>query len=344
MRLPVDIDGSLGEGGGQVLRTSLALAIITKRKLRMKRIRAGRKKPGLQHQHLACVKAAVRLSNGRATAPGGAELAVNGQELEFIPGDGISPVIEIDIGTAGSTTLLIQTVLVPALVSGLEHKLIVVGGTHNPMAPPFEFLDRVFAPHLREMGANVTFTLERHGFLPKGGGRIVVDVKPSKLAPIDIVDAGEVVAKRAWAMVAGLPRHIAEREIACAHERLDKPETEIREFAKDGPHNLFMAEVELASGARELATSHGKKGYPAEDVADDALDEIEDFLDAAVPVGEHLADQLLLPMAIAGGGKFRTDDLSLHATTNMDTIKAFLDVDFEIHRGGDGVTVIVKSR
>ncbi|HEY0253288.1 MAG TPA: RNA 3'-terminal phosphate cyclase, partial [Kofleriaceae bacterium] len=232
---------------------------------------------------------------------------------------------------------------IPALVSGESHEIIVTGGTHNPMAPPFEFLDRVFVPHLRKMGANVTFTLERHGFLPKGGGRIVVTVQPSKLAPIEIIEAGAVIAKRVCAIVAGLPRHIAEREIACAEERLESPEIEIREFAKDGPHNLFMAEVELASGARELATSHGKKGYPAEDVADDALDELEDFVEAAVPVGEHLADQLLLPLAIAGGGAFRTDDLSLHATTNMETIKKFLDVEFEIHRGGDGVNVVVKK-
>jgi RNA 3'-terminal phosphate cyclase (ATP) len=177
--------------------------------------------------------------------------------------------------------------------------------------------------------------------MPKGGGRIVVEIGPSKLAPIEIVTAGAIVARRATAIVAGLPRHIAEREIACAQERLQDPVCEIREFGKDGPHNLFMAEVELASGARELTTAHGKKGYPAEDVADDALDELEDFLEAEVPVGEHLADQLLLPLAVAGGGRFRCDDLSLHATTNIETIQHFLDVPIRTEKHGAGIDVIV---
>ena len=184
-------------------------------------------------------------------------------------------------------------------------------------------------------------TLERHGFLPKGGGRIVVEIKPSKLAPIEILTGGEIVGRRVTAIVAGLPRHIAEREIACAQERLKDPTCEIREFGKDGPHNLFMAEVELASGVRELATAHGKKGYPAEDVADDALDALEDFLEAEVPVGEHLADQLLLPLAVAGGGRFRCADLSLHASTNIDTIRAFLDVPIRTEKHAGGVDVIV---
>jgi RNA 3'-terminal phosphate cyclase (ATP) len=332
LRLPVEIDGSRGEGGGQILRTALALAVIGKRKLRMRRIRAGRKKPGLQPQHLACVNAAARLCNGTARALGGGSLGVGAQELELVPGEGQPSVLEIDIGTAGSTTLLVQTVLVPALVSNQPLRAIITGGTHNPLAPPFEFLDRVFAPQLRAMGAKLALTLERPGFLPAGGGRIVVEIEPSKLAPIELVDAGPVVARRATAIVAGLPRHIAEREIACAQERLNDPICEIREHPKHGPHNLFMAEVELEGGGRELATSHGRKGYPAEDVADDALDALEDWLEAGVPVGEHLADQLLLPMAVAGGGRFRTLPLSLHATTNIETIGHFLDVPIRVEQ------------
>ena len=336
MRLPVEIDGSRGEGGGQVLRTALALAVIERRKLRIHNVRAGRKKPGLQPQHLACVHAAARLCNGLARGPGGAPLEVGARELEFVPGDGMPDVLELDIGTAGSTTLLAQTILVPAIASGRALRAVFIGGTHNPLAPPFEFLDRVFAPHLRAMGADVTLTLVRPGFLPNGGGTIAVEIRPSKLAPIDVVEAGPVVARRAIAIVAGLPRHIAEREIACAQERLHDPVCEVREHANAGPHNVFMAEVELASGARELATSHGRKGYPAEDVADDALDELEDFLEAGVPVGPHLADQLLLPLAVAGGGRFRTTPLSLHATTNIETIAHFLDIPIHVSPRPDG--------
>jgi RNA 3'-terminal phosphate cyclase (ATP) len=328
VRLPVDIDGSRGEGGGQILRTSLALAILTGRKLRMKQIRAGRKKPGLQRQHLACVEAAARLSSAQ-TNP----LEVGASELVFTP----SPIeawpseLHIDIGSAGSTTLVVQTILIPALAAPHPVRAVITGGTHNPLAPPFEFLDRVFLPPLRRMGADVTLTLEKHGFMPDGGGRIVMETKPSKLKPIELREAGKIVARRATAICARLPRHVGDRELAVAQERLDNPTCQLLEFPEDGPHNVFMVEVELESGARELVTSHGRKGYPAEDVADDALDDLEDYLEAGVPVGECLADQLLLPMALAGGGAFRTiAPLSDHTLTNIDTIREFLDVSIRV--------------
>lgn len=340
MRLPVEIDGSRGEGGGQILRTSLALAVITGRKLRMYNIRAGRKRPGLQRQHLACVEAAAQLCRATTNRPD-----VGASELVFTPGTEWPGELAIDIGTAGSTTLVVQTVLLPAIVSGKALHARITGGTHNPLAPPFEFLDRVFLPHLRAMGADVTLTLERYGFLPSGGGAVVLDVKPaSKLRPIELVEAGRIVARRATAICASLPSHVGERELAVARERLDNPKCELLEFPKAGPHNVFMVEIELASGARELVTSHGRKGYPAEDVADDALDVLEDFLEAGVPVGEHLADQLLLPLALAGGGRFRTlGPLSLHATTNLDTIREFLDVPIRVESvaGTANVDVIV---
>lgn len=330
MRLPVDIDGSRGEGGGQILRTSLSLAIATGRKLRMRKIRAGRKRPGLQRQHLACVEAAAKLCCAETTP-----LEVGASELVFTPGTAWAPAFSVDIGTAGSTTLVVQTVLVPALAAPHPVRVTITGGTHNPLCPPFDFLERVFLPPLRAMGADVTVTLEKHGFLPNGGGRVVVETRPSKLRPIELVQAGKIVARRAIAMCASLPRHIGERELAVAQERLANPTCQLLEFPKDGPHNLFMVEVELESGARELVSSHGRKGYPAEDVADDALDDLEDYLEAGVPVGEHLADQLLLPMAIAGGGKFRTlAPLSLHATTNIATIREFLDVPIRVENQG----------
>ncbi|MGE5182767.1 MAG: RNA 3'-terminal phosphate cyclase [Acidobacteriota bacterium] len=333
MRLPVDIDGSRGEGGGQILRTSLALALITGRKLRMKHIRARRKHPGLQRQHLACVHAAARLA---ATTAGELTVGAASFELAPQPREAWAEHLEIDIGTAGSTTLVVQTLLVPAIVSGRPLHAVITGGTHNPLAPPFPFLDRVFLPHLRAMGADVTLTLDKIGVMPEGGGRIVLDVRPGgKLRPLELVAAGNVVARRATAICARLPRHVGERELAVARERLNEPACNLIELPDDGPHNVFMVEVELASGARELVTSHGRKGYPAEDVADDALDDLEDFLEAGVPVGEHLADQLLLPMAVAGGGRFRTlAPLSSHAETNLATIREFLDVPIRIESAG----------
>jgi len=338
VRLPVEIDGSRGEGGGQILRTSLALSVITGRKLRMYKIRAGRKKPGLQRQHLACVEAAAQLC--RATTN---SLDVGASELVFTPSTEWPGEIAVDIGTAGSVMLVVQTVLPAAIAANKPLHARITGGTHNPMAPPFDFIERVFVPHLRAMGADITLTLEKPGFMPAGGGVVDVVVRPAgKLKPIELLEAGRVVGRRAIAICASLPRHVGEREIAVAQERLDNPKCEILEFPKAGPQNVFMAEVELASGARELITSHGRKGYPAEDVADDALDELEDFLEAGVPVGEHLADQLLLPLALAGGGKYRTmGPLSLHATTNIDTIREFLDIPIRTEAVGTNVDVIL---
>jgi RNA 3'-terminal phosphate cyclase (ATP) len=341
LRLPVEIDGALGEGGGQVVRTALALALITGRKLRMRNIRARRGNPGLQRQHLACVEAAAELCDATAKEIGGGELHVGSTTLELVPATSWASELAIDIGTAGSTTLVVQTIVVPALVaSDRPLRAVITGGTHNPLAPPFEFLDRVFVPQLRAMGADVTVTLERHGMMPEGNGRIVLETRPSKLRRLELVDTGDVVARRATAIVAKLPRHVADREIAVACDRLREPACNVVELPEDGPHNVFMVEAELASGARELTTSHGRKGYPAELVARDAIDDLVDYLEAGVPVGDYLADQLLVPMAVAGAGRFRTTELSLHATTNIATIAAFFDVPIR-HTGDDVVDVVV---
>ena len=352
----VEIDGARGEGGGQILRTSLALSIITGRPLRMRRIRAGRAKPGLRRQHLTCVHAAARLCSAHVSGD-----RVGSQELEFEPGplgSGLST-LEIDIGTAGSTSLVVQTILVPAIVAGAPLTATVIGGTHNPMAPPFDFLERVFVPHLRAMGADVALTLDRHGFAVGGGppgkhdwhddvtrhrGQVTVRVGAAgPLRPIELVHAGPVEAQRATVLLARLPTHVGERELGVVRKRLrlGAAECEVREVAAGGPANVLMIEVERASG-RELVTRFGEKGLRAEAVAERACDELEAFLRADVPVGEHLADQLLLPMAVAGGGRFRCAPLSLHATTNIDTIGRFLDVPIRVEPEADGRAVVVS--
>lgn len=329
--MAVEVDGSRGEGGGQILRTSLALSILTGKPLHMTRIRANRPKPGLQRQHSACVHAAALLCSAKVT---GGE--VGSSELMFEPSVARATNLEIDIGTAGSTTLVVQTILIPALASNQPLRARITGGTHNPFAPPYDFLERVFLPHLRAMGADVTLTLEKHGMMPKGGGALVLETVPSKLKPIDIVDAPAMTKCRATAIVAGLARHIGERECDVAEDEMPDPECNIVELAH-GPHNVFMVEAELANGYRELVIAHGEKGKPAEDVAMAAIDELHAWVDAAVPVGEHLADQLLLPMAVARGGRYRAGPLSLHSTTNIDTIRLFLDVPIRV----DGDTVSV---
>ncbi|MCW5806172.1 MAG: RNA 3'-terminal phosphate cyclase [Deltaproteobacteria bacterium] len=334
--MTVELDGGRGEGGGQILRTALALSILTRRPMRMHRIRAGRAKPGLRRQHLACVEAAARLSGARTVGA-----SVGSQELAFEPGETTADAhLEIDIGSAGSTSLVVQTILLPAVLLGGARTFTVHGGTHNPMAPPFDFLDRVFVPHLRAMGADVELVLDRHGFATGGAsqashddpsphrGRLTVRVGgASALRPIELLELGPIRRRRAVATIARLPTHVAERELGRVRDRLGfaREDCETLELSHPGTANVLTIEVEHASG-RELVTTFGERGLRAELVADRACDEMAAFLGANVPVGEHLADQLLLPLALAGGGAFRCAPLSPHATTNIDTIRMFLDV------------------
>lgn len=358
----VEIDGARGEGGGQILRTSLALSMITGRPLRMQRIRAGRAKPGLRRQHLACMQAAARLCGARVTGD-----HVGSQALVFEPGPigaagGLEIDLEIDIGTAGSTSLVVQTILVPAIAAGARVIARVIGGTHNPLAPPFDFLDRVFVPHLRAMGARVTLALDRYGFAAGGRapgqrdghdwhddpaphrGQLTLTVEPGgALRPLELLEAGPITARRATAIVARLPTHVAERELAVVRARLGfaAPDCHVLEVAgAGGPANVLLIELERAAG-RELVTGFGEKGLRAELVAARACDEVDAFLRAGVPVGEHLADQLLLPLAVAGGGRLRCAPLSSHAVTNLETIRRFLDVPIRAEPDGDAVIVAI---
>jgi len=351
---PVEIDGARGEGGGQILRTALALAMITGRPLRLRRIRAGRAKPGLRRQHLACVEAAAALCHGEVR---GATLG--SQDLELVPHAITGGALAIDIGTAGSTTLVVQTILVPALAAGLPLRAVITGGTHNPLAPPFEFLERVYAPHLRAMGADVRLTLDRHGFASGGGGRRAnagaPDAAPSShgqvtleiaaagpLRPIEVVTAGPITTRRATAILARLATHVGDRELAVVRDRLGfaASECEVREVTAGGAANVLLLEVERAE-SRELISAFGEKSVRAELVASRACDDLAVFLAADVPVGEHLADQLVLPLAVAGGGRFRAAPLSLHATTNIETIASFLDVPIRVEPADGSVIVTV---
>jgi RNA 3'-terminal phosphate cyclase (ATP) len=368
----IDIDGSFGEGGGQILRTSLALSMLTGKPFAMRNIRANRAKPGLRRQHSTCVDVARELCG--ATVHGN---AVGSSYLEFTPGPIIGgesddssgsemmPIERVvDIGSMGSTTLVVQTVLVPLLAAGRAITLVIRGGTHNPMAPPFEFLDRVFLPCLRAMGANVELTLDVHGFVSGPGdrqgqiGQLTLRVQPSvpireggpRLRATDFVHSHSIRKRRATVLTSKLPTHVAERELAVIRERLgfDKTECEIHEVHDAGIGNAVMIELERGMAndlaIRELITVLGEKGVRAELVASRACDQVDAYLavDSPVaPVGEHLADQLLLPFAVWPGASFRTGPLSLHATTNIATIGKFLDVPIIVEREGNATRVTV---
>jgi RNA 3'-terminal phosphate cyclase (ATP) len=223
---------------------------------------------------------------------------------------------------------VLQTVLPALLVADAPSRVTLLGGTHNPLAPPFDFLARVFVPAIARMGARVRLDLVRHGFHPAGGGEVRAEIVPSPLAPLLLLQRGEILRRRAEAVVANLPLSIAERELRV----IGWDESVARPVESAGPGNVVMLHVE-SEHASELITGFGAKGVPAERVAQGALAGMERYLAADVPVGEHLADQLLVPMALAGGGAFRTMPLSSHARTNAALIERFLPVRFAFEAG-----------
>lgn len=338
----ITIDGSKGEGGGQILRTSLALAMITGQAFRIERIRAGREKPGLLRQHLTAVSAAAAVCGADV-----AGAAIGSGELTFKPGRVTPGEYRFTVGTAGSATLVLQTVLPALMIADAPSSLTFEGGTHNPFAPPFDFVDRVFLPILRAMGPRVELTLERAGFYPAGGGRFAARVEPvarQELVPFRLDARGKTVRHLAHAHVAGLPGEIAKRELAKVSERLgwNGDELSIRQLPDAwGPGNVLMLEI-VSEHVTELFTSIGQRGVTSEGVAEQAVQEVRDYLKTDAPVGEHLADQLLIPLALAGAGRFVTGTPTPHTLTNMETITRFLGTRFDV-RELEGPTPGVKQ-
>lgn len=319
----LQIDGSMGEGGGQILRTSLSLSLITGRGFQMAKIRANRNNPGLQRQHLASVEAARAIGQAEVEGAQLGSQSLRFEPTQIQPGD-----YHFSVGTAGSTTLVLQTVLPALLRASGPSALLLEGGTHNPMAPPFEFLERTYLPLIRAMGPKVNAKLDRHGFYPAGGGKIRVLIDPvPELRGIEIRERGEV-QMRSRAVVASLPRMIAERELKVLKRelRLDSADLEIEEIRSPAPGNIAQVEVQ-SSSLTEVFTGFGEVKVRSEVVGTRLAGEVKRYLEANVPVGEHLADQLLLPMALAGSGSFLTMPLSLHSLTNVEVIKLFLPVE-----------------
>jgi len=323
------IDGSFGEGGGQILRTSLALSLVTGQPFRIEKIRAGRKNPGLLRQHLTAVKAATEI--GQAEVKGN---AIGSTQLTFTPRTIKAGDYAFAVGTAGSATLVLQTVL-PALLQGNGETttLTLEGGTHNPFAPPFDFLVKAFLPIINRMGAGVAATIERHGFYPAGGGKFVVSINPTaQLGALELVERGDFTAQVARAIVAHLPFDIAERELSLIGRKMDLPGEALHgETIKTSPGPGNAVTIELTSQhVTEIFTGFGERGVSAEAVANSVVKEARAYIAAEVVAGEYLADQLLLPFALARGGAFTTLPLSKHSTTNMDVIQKFLDVKFKV--------------
>ena len=319
----ITIDGSMGEGGGQVLRSSLALSALACTPLRISKIRAGRARPGLMRQHLMAVHAATSITGADVS---GAELGST--ELEFRPRALRAGDYRFAIGGAGSTTLVFQTILLPLLVGcSAPSTLRFEGGTHNPMAPPFDFIERCFLPLLGRMGAHVEVGFERHGFYPAGGGQWTASVRPAaRLQRLELLERGAIRAQSAVALCASISGSVGVRQVDALSAALgwDRSRCMPRMISGTrGPGNVLIATIE-SDHVTEQITGFGERGTPAERVAALVSDQARRYLAAGVPVGEHLADQLLLPMALGGGGTFRTVKPSLHFTTQLELLALFL--------------------
>lgn len=327
----IEIDGSAGEGGGQILRSALGLSMATGQPFLITGIRANRKKPGLMRQHLTAVRAAAEI--GSAVVEGA---EIGSGKLVFRPGEIRPGSYHFSIGTAGSCTLVFQCILPALLVADGPSNLVLEGGTHNPKAPPFDFLEKTFLPMLHQMGAKVMATLDRPGFYPAGGGRIQITIEPAKaLRPIELLSLANI-RYSARAVCAQLPSHISRRELRVVQDELHISDEKIEQVQLDtyGPGNVLLIFVH-SDQLTETFTGFGRRNVRAEKVAAETIMQVRNYIQAESPAGPYLADQLLIPIALAGSGCMRTSRPSSHTLTNIAVIKQFLDIDFQVSRKSD---------
>jgi RNA 3'-phosphate cyclase len=331
----IEIDGSYGEGGGQVLRTSLALSAILQKPFAIHHIRSKRKDPGLQAQHLGAVEALSRITEAETEG-----VRFGSQQIAFFP-KGITPgEYRFEVKTAGSVTLLLQALFLPLCLAQGDSALTLVGGTHVPWSPPFHYFSQVLLPTLGLLGISAEAKIEKWGFYPRGGGEIHLKINPvHELKPVSLVDRGPLRKVRGLSAISNLPKHVAERQRDHALKRIQKElkmDAEI-DILYDAPSNgqgsfLFL----LAEYGETLAgfSSLGARGKPAEKVADEAVDSLNDYVGSDGCVDPHLADQLPAFMGLAkGSSSFTTTQMTDHLFSNLWVIEQFLDI--EILRAGE---------
>jgi len=321
----VHLDGSDGEGGGQILRSALTLSMITGRPFCITNIRARRRKPGLLRQHLTAVNAAAEICSAETSGayPGSTR-------LDFRPGTIRGGKYHYAIGTAGSCTLVLQTILPALWHADAPSTVTVTGGTHNGAAPPADFLIAAWLPLIRRMGVDMDIELLRHGFYPAGGGAVSAMVRPAtRLLPLHLVERGERLRTEAQVVVAGLPENIAVRELnALLDSGMAFDNAGIRTLpTEQGPGNVVLLTL-AHRHVSEVIAGFGEKGVPVKAVVERTMKTAHRYLDSGAAAGEYLADQLILPMALAGGGDISAAAFSSHLQTNIAVIGKFLPVTF----------------
>jgi RNA 3'-terminal phosphate cyclase (ATP) len=338
----IEIDGAMGEGGGQILRTSLALSLLTGLAFHLCRIRANRDRPGLRPQHLVCVRAAARL--GDAQLQGAAE---GSRELWFEPRELRPGHYDFSIPTAGALSLVLHTIYLPlALRSSEVCNLVLEGGTHVNASPCFHFLETTWRRYLEEIGIRIGLRLERPGFYPRGGGRIHVAIEPCpQPRPLEVTQLQAVERITIQSAVAGLPVSIAARQDRQASDRLRATgfplESRVEEWP--GGPGTMLALILHGPAAPTMFFALGARGKRAERVADEAVDEAMAYLASPGGADPHSADQLLLPLALAPGqSRYLVSAIRSHLLTNAQVIGHFIDRPIRVdgRLGGPGLVTI----
>ena len=358
----IEIDGSYGEGGGQVLRTSLALAILTQQPARISRIRAGRRKPGLAPQHLTVVRALASLCDADVQGD-----AIGSTELVFQPR---SPVeagdYQFDVaqasrgGSAGAVTLILQALLYPLLSAPSVSHLTLQGGTHVAWSPPFDYLMHVYFPMISRMGVQIASQLERSGFYPAGGGQLMSTIAGQNLSaqdgnelvslrPLMLETRGELQQVTAVVTLSHLPSHIAQRMLERVQAGLGDTApaiaVEMNNVDGSGPGVSLCLVADYAHVLAGFSVL-GEKGKSSERVAEEACQALLEHHATGLAVEEHLADQLLLPMALARGRSgFYTSCVTQHLLTNAHIIRHFVPAHIEIDgdEGQAGEVVVERG-
>ena len=320
----IEIDGSMGEGGGQVLRSALSLSILTSQPFHLANIRARRSRPGLMPQHLVSVEAAARICGASVTGatPGSSQLT-------FSPGPLQAGRYRLEIKTAGAATLVLQTIFLPLSLAGSASSVTITGGTHVPWSPCFNYLEEQWLPYLTEIGFHARLELQQAGFYPQGGGQIKATIQSTgAIQPLEVISRGQLVRIRGYSAVANLNPEIAQRQKLQALSRLEPicRDTKIQTIdlpaRSKGTFLLLTAEFERS---RACYFALGEQGKRAERVADEAVDALQAFLGTDGAIDQHLADQLLLPLALASGpSTLRTSQVTGHLLTQADIVRIFL--------------------
>lgn len=344
----IAIDGSLGEGGGQILRSALALSILTRQAVEIDNIRANRSKPGLRAQHLKAVDTAAAISRARVEGA-----VLNSTRLIFVPGDIRTGRYKVDIGTAGSTSLVLQTVFLPLSLADSASTLIITGGTHVQWAPCYHYLEFQWLPYMKRLGFDAQIHLDKAGFYPQGGGRITATIRPARsILPIMLVNRGPLNNIEGLSAVANLDLSIADRQKwqALRHLQGSYPATRIKSTQLPSPNKGTMLlltarfqPLEDSPPAQACYFSLGELGKPAERVADEAVESLHRFLESDGAIDQYLADQMLLPLSFAGGqSQIHTAKITQHLLTNAHIIRAFTStaIDIQGELGEPGVVKI----